>query len=163
MNIDPFRNVDVDVNFFELEDSDHYLRSDAQYQLYNSVTLDDILSNGFNADNSSLSVLHLNIRSMHKNLDALLVHLGTISIEFDVICFSETWMRDDAVDPFLPDYCAYHSVRKGRRGGGVAIYVHKRLSSLPLPNMTANTCNTEAVFARIRNVNKNIIIYRSHI
>ena len=108
MNIDPFRNVDVDVNFFQLEDADHYLRTDAQYQLYNYVTL---------ADNSSLNVLYFNIRSIHKNLDAFLVHLRTINIGSDVICFSETWMRDDVVDPFFPDYYGYHSVRKGRRGG----------------------------------------------
>ena len=91
---------------------------------YDVASLDETI-----AENNSLSCIHVNIRSCRKNLDELLLFLDQLNINFTIIVLSETWM--DNVDAFLdiPGSEAYHSVREGKKGGGVSILVSKNLKS----------------------------------
>ena len=111
--------MDVDANFFEVdEDHENYLKNDAQYQLYNSVTFNDELSVKLNLNSFSLNIIHLNIRSISKNYDNFIAHLASVDLEFDLVCLSETWNRKLDTNIYFPNYASYHVFRENRRGGG---------------------------------------------
>ena len=81
-----------------------------------------------NKNTTSVSVLHLNIRSINKNFDNFKLFLSSLNYCFSIICFSETWLNDRNVDNSnykLPNYISIHQIRTHSRGGGVSIYIHK--------------------------------------
>ena len=81
-----------------------------------------------NKNTTSVSILHLNIRSINKNFDSFELFLSSLNYCFSVICFSETWLNDRNVDNSnykLPNYSSIHQIRTHSRGGGVPIYIHK--------------------------------------
>jgi len=75
--------------------------------------------------NTSLNVLHINIRSVAKNFDELKVFLSPQGVPISIIVISETWI-DDGVgwhDSEMNNYDCFHSARHGRRGGGVTLLI----------------------------------------
>lgn len=86
----------------------------------------------------SLNLFHLNIRSLNKNLDELLILLDSLKTEFQVIVLSETWLNDPSEFITLDGYKDYHSVRSNGRGGGVSILVRNNIHSQLLPQFTLN-------------------------
>ena len=79
-----------------------------------------------NKNTTSVSILHLNIRSINKNFDNFKLFLS--SLNYCIICFSETWFNDRNVNNSnykLPNYSSIHKIRTHSRGGGVSIYIHK--------------------------------------
>ena len=71
------------------------------------------------------SVMHLNARSLLKNLDQLNLMLGSFKKSFSVIGFSETWLTDCTVE--LVNITGYNFIsnhRKSKTGGGVGFYLH---------------------------------------
>ena len=72
---------------------------------------------------NKFSVLNLNIRSLKKNYDSLLIYLRQIKTNFDVIVLTETWLNDNESDLYLiPGYCFSAINRLNKRGGGIRIY-----------------------------------------
>ena len=83
-----------------------------------------------------LSILSLNVRGLYSNLNELQVRFK----DFDVLCFSETWLNSsytnqmitiDGFDIFRLDREAGNirtKTGKAKRGGGLVIYVKKELS-----------------------------------
>lgn len=72
-----------------------------------------------------LSALHLNIRSLNKHYNELCTFLDTISIQFDLIACSETWIAPQ-VDTDCFDIQGYNMLMDNRlfsTGGGVALYL----------------------------------------
>ena len=60
----------------------------------------------------NLSIIHLNIRSLHKNIDKLKDFLKDIKGNFSVIILSEAWIDDDKADLnslfHIPNYSFIH-------------------------------------------------------
>ena len=57
-----------------------------------------------NIDNN-FSVLHVNARSLHRNLDYLQVYLRTLNHNFSVLAISETWASNDSMSLLnIPGY-----------------------------------------------------------
>ena len=77
--------------------------------------LDD-MDNLDNADCNSLGVIHINIRSLHKNLDEFMLKLDIIKCKFDVIILSETWFETHDENFQLQGFNAFHSIRHDRKG-----------------------------------------------
>ena len=76
-----------------------------------------------NIDNN-FSVLHVNARSLHKNLDYLQVYLRTLNHNFSIIAISETWANNDSMLLLnIPGYNRTFKNRTSGRGGGVALFV----------------------------------------
>ena len=76
-----------------------------------------------NIDNK-FSILHVNARSLHKNLDYLQVYLRTLNHNFSVIAVSDTWASNDNTSLLnIPDYNSTFKNRTSERGGGVALFV----------------------------------------
>jgi len=69
--------------------------------------------------NNCLSLLHLNIRSLHRNLDSL----TNLELRFSFIGITETWLRDSSHHTDISGYNFVHNPRKDRTGGGVGLYL----------------------------------------
>ena len=69
----------------------------------------------------NFSIIHLNIRSLHKNIDKFKDFLNDIKGKFRIIVLSETWI-DDKADLnslfHIPDYSFIHEKRKTNHKGG---------------------------------------------
>ena len=78
-------------------------------------------------ENTGLSIIHFNARSLNANFDHIKDFLCTLNIPFDVITISETWIEvEKTTDYEMLQYQAFHKVRSHKKGGGVAIYVNNR-------------------------------------
>ena len=64
----------------------------------------------------NFSIIHLNIRSLHKNIDKLKDFLNNIKRKFSVNVLSETWIDDDKADMnslfHIPNYSFIHEKKK---------------------------------------------------
>ena len=114
-----------------------------------------------NLSHKDLGIIHINIRSLPRNGDNLVMYLNTLMYKFPVICCSETWLNSSRfIDNIFPNYNQYHSMRPINQtyGGGVSIFIHKNLQSEHLPNISCNDDNIECVFASIKHKNNNLVI-----
>ena len=136
---------------FELENlNDYYLENDSNLncKYYSS----ERFNNEFiTTKNSDLSIIHCNIRSLNANGEEFISFLHTLKLNFDVICFSETWCKDeDLLNSFFPNYKGFHSYRpENKRGGGVSIYVRKRFHTKLLNQINENNEIIECLFLQL--------------
>ena len=70
-----------------------------------------------------LSLLHVNIRSLHRNFDSLTILLKNLELRFSFIGITETWLRDSSHFTDISGYNFVHNPRKDRTGGGVGLYL----------------------------------------
>lgn len=75
------------------------------------------------SDKNSVKIFHLNIRSMAKNLDQLLVLLKTFSFQFDIIVLTETFVLNDLQLYEIPDYDIIYTAGKLNKNDGVVVYI----------------------------------------
>ena len=76
-----------------------------------------------------LSFIHLNARSLNSNFKEIEDYLSSLNHKFDIIAISETWANESNEQTFtFHGYDAFHTVRKNKRGGGVALYVTQELA-----------------------------------
>ena len=196
-NIFPFNHyVDDDEFKFALHTFDYSLDFNRFLGLkLNPFVINDVISNEdlgnynvsnkcsyiFNHDDikathdNDFSILHINSRSFSKNFDNINDFLCSLNYTFPVICFSETWYNineSNLVD--IENYVLHQVPRRGRRSGGVAIYVHNSINvrvrnDLNLISRTTDMDeldHSESLFIEILSPDrKNIIvgnIYRAH-
>ena len=99
-----------DVNFY-----DNIFAFDTQY-----LAPDKFQRNFKPFSKQSLSILHLNIRSINKNFKAFKRFYLSLNFNFGIVCFSETWADDIKINKNscfqLPNYNTEHQkIRKTRR------------------------------------------------
>ena len=83
--------------------------------------------------NYSLILLHVNIRSLHKNFKLLHEFLVTLNFSTDIICLTETRLKSEPlINIELPHYKFLH-VDTTTTAGGVAIYSLNTLQCEPCP------------------------------
>lgn len=69
--------------------------------------------------------LYLNARSLRNSLQDLQDFVNTQNFLVHVIIVTETWLKESDVVYFnLIGYTSFHSIRKCKTGGGVAIFIH---------------------------------------
>ena len=78
-------------------------------------------------NNTNLSMLHLNIRSVPDHFLGLISFLDNLTIELKIIALSETWIKPYHIDYNMPHYSLEQDYRPKKRGGGVCLYIHKSL------------------------------------
>ena len=77
-----------------------------------------------NSIDSNFSLLHMNIRSLSKNYDQLIVYLSCLKHRFSIIDLSETWTNENNQSLFpIPGYKCLFKNRIDGRGGRVYLYV----------------------------------------
>ena len=109
------REIDPEGNFFNGINIDckYYMDTQLSYKITNQ--------NGF-------SIIHFNCRSMNANFSKLENCLHGIGHKFDVIAVSETWLDKNSGNYTLEGYEFQHQNRLNKNGGGVALYINKRLN-----------------------------------
>ena len=78
----------------------------------------------------AISIFHLTIRSLSRNIDKLKEFLASLNGNLSVVVVTETWCEEIAHKYSLleiPNYSAFHKTRKHGKGGNICIYVHKTL------------------------------------
>ena len=112
----------------------------------------------------SLSVFHLNIRSLNANFESLKVLLEECNFSFDILCLTETWCSDQSFGANsnfqLPNYDALHYERKtNKKGGGIVIYVKTNLIYKIRNELSISNSDSEVLTIEIINdKSKNYII-----
>ena len=97
----------------------NYLDIDSQCLNYNIQTASSCLSDA----GGNLSILNINIRSLVKNYDNLLIFLDRIGHEFDFIVITESWLTESNRNNYpLYGYQCHTTVRSDAKGGGVVVY-----------------------------------------
>ena len=113
------------------------------------IDLDPRLNATLNS-NYEINVLHINIRSLAKNVDCLTMLLSDLrdrNVVVHLIGICETFLTETAgplVD--IENYRAVHRTRADRVGGGTSIYVHDSLSLLKvIPSLQSESFESIAV------------------
>ena len=71
----------------------------------------------------------MNARSLNSNFREIDDYLSSLNYQFDIIAISETWVSEPEHNKFnINGYDVYHTNRKNKRGGGVALYVKQELA-----------------------------------
>lgn len=96
------------------------------------------------------TVMHLNIHSLHKNLDNLVEMLHELEkkkVIVDILLLCETWLnKDNCMLLNIHGYLFYHKSRQNVIGGGVVIYVREGLAVSSVADLD---CFKEGVFESI--------------
>ena len=77
--------------------------------------------------NNTLSMCHLNIRSLPEHFLEFTAYIEHLNIDFKIIALSETWLKPHHIDYIIPSYNIESELRIKRRSGGVCLYIHNRL------------------------------------
>ena len=100
--------------------------------------------------NKTLSFIHLNIRSFHKNVANFEIFLNNLEYNFAVIGLSETWIKESNVELCnIEGYNCEHLYRKDRIGGGVSIMVNSCITYSVRNDLSILNNDIEAIFIEI--------------
>ena len=71
----------------------------------------------------NFSMFHLNIKSLPKNHDELVMYLNSLKFPFSFIGLTETWLDENKENLYdVPQYISVTRYRKTKRGGGVSFF-----------------------------------------
>ena len=143
-------NNDPDKNFF----NDKLQKIDSPY-----FSLENFAAISEKLNRNNFSMLHLNIRSLNKNIDDFREFLASFKASFSVIVLTESWC-DETVNNnsllILENYNSVHQTRKNKKGGGICIYIHKSLdfkirNDIDKFDDDLETCSIEIVNSKSKN------------
>lgn len=81
-------------------------------------------------DKNYLNIIHLNIRSLHKNFDSFKSFLSCLPKPPEVIVITETWLQLNTKHLYsLEGYDSFHLVRTNREHGGVTFFTKTELKA----------------------------------
>jgi len=128
-----FPQMMINNNIFDLNYSENSSMIHPDCKLYKPCDLANNLLHS-----TSLNMIHINIRSFHKNIDEFKVLLSNCKSYFSIIILSETWLSDVAgfVGAEFDGYDDFHVVRTGKRGGGVTILSDRSLGATKIDSMS---------------------------
>ena len=135
-------------------------------QIFNSITFNiagcnyiDFYDNSLNLwnGNDSLILVHLNIRSLHKNFDDLHEFVSLPPFKPDVICLSESRINQPLKNIQLQGY-NFLNGKPGKKAGGLAVYLRMKFNFTQLRSF--QLYGTESIWLKIWNNNstKTILI-----
>ena len=148
-----FDDIDADVNHFDNLFPDLNFENRCLY--YDSNEFNTNVN--YNKDNFSL--MNLNIRSISANIDTLNAFLSSLCIQFDILCFTESWLNSSTKDLIhFNNYDSEHTLRPSRRGGGVSIFIKNSISYQKLESCCLSLPFIESLFIYLEFRGKKIII-----
>lgn len=90
------------------------------------------------SDHPGLKILHVNIRSINKNFNDLLVLLHRIKLYIDVVILTECWLSKAPHIPSLPGFDSFRTDYNNQNDGVVA-YIRNSLSNIKLKYLFLQT------------------------
>ena len=104
-----FSEIDPNINVSNTNESLYYNEDDFNKHFNNS---------------NNLSFIHINICSVPKNLKKFELFLSNLKHEFQIICCSESWLKDSTKDRYTPKGVIHvFDYRGKKRGGGTSIFI----------------------------------------
>ena len=150
-----FDDIDIDLNF--LGDRTNQQGDHLRHYFDTAEFNREFSSN--NAHDKTLKILNMNIRSISANGTDFVAYLGTLDINFDIICLTETWMNERRkIINHFPNYNSFESSRPLRDGGGVLVLVRQELSASEIPNTNHNSDVLECVFVEVADTDKTFAV-----
>lgn len=130
------------------------------------LPIDDELSSSFNDSSemssiyetfsTSVSFIHLNIQSLVPKLDLIYAEYE----HFDIMSFTETWLKGDNSDDSIELLNFQKPFRRDRgpekNGGGVVVYIKENIYAYRRPDLEVN--GIEAIWVQIK-INGNKVLY----
>ena len=111
------------------------------------------------ASNNSITLLHVNVRSLSKNFNQLCNLLTAAGDQLTCLDVTETWLPSESqANLQLPGYNFYSKARLGKSGGGVGLYVKDNFNSQPRLELSKMTEYIECIFIEIIQERYNNII-----
>ena len=145
----------------QLNDTFPELNNDIR-SLYYSI--DEVRNLNTNSD-KDLKLIHLNARSLYPKVSEISSLLHEININFDCLCFCETWLNDSTTK--LVDFDGYtpcHVTRANqKRGGGVSVFVRDCYKCEIIDQLSFCSNHIESLFVSIEGGRKKLavgVIYR---
>ena len=140
----PLHDVDPDFNFYN-EMAEFNSRHECKYYLEKSFNR----NLGDQADNA-FSILHLNIRSIPKNLGNFTSFISNLNLKFAFIGLSETWLNENNCTLYNMDgYNKVDKYRINRTGGGVSLYIRNDIQFIERPDLSEFNENIESLSIEI--------------
>ena len=97
-----------------------------------------------------LSFVHLNIRSVPKNIDKLSSYLDSLQIKFSFIGLTETWYSDNTCSLYdIEGYNQESFYRQQRRGGGVSLLIDKHIPYAIRSDLNIFDSDAETLFIEV--------------
>ena len=154
----PLHDADPDIQYYQmvcnstLNSCDYHLED----SFNNMISRLDIT-------NECLSLLHMNIRSMPKNMNKFENYLELLNHKFSIIGITETWLKESTKQLYsLDGYQPIHICRPDRSGGGVSLLIKDHLEYTVRTDLCVSEASVESLFIEIdKNVvgkNKNVIV-----
>ena len=144
-------DIDPDVNFYNALSQDLSYNSD--YYLSDKFK-NKCIEKGFNSD--CFSFIHLNIRSVPKNINQFELYLRNIQHEFSIIGLSETWLNESNFSLYnIVGYNHVYKYREKKSGGGVSMYIKESLHYTSREDLSIFNNIIESVFIEIQKDNFN--------
>jgi hypothetical protein len=127
-DVDPDENYLTDIRGSLLQNCKYYYNT----KLYDETKLKSELVD--------LTLCHLNIRSLSKNMDSFLTTLYASNLHFDLMAFTETWLTTSNVDAHgIPGYTHEYIIRENRAGGGTSLFLNEKWNYKIRNDLTVNT------------------------
>ena len=134
---DPLSDIDPDENFLNeyrsnLTTNSKYL-TEATFKLKTKAI-----------PNCSISMMHQNIRSIPKNLDRFDHLIDDLEWKFDILGFSETWLKNLNADLYsIANYNHIYLTRKSKSGGGVSMFIRDHIKYTKREDLSIMTTSAE--------------------
>jgi hypothetical protein len=125
-----FQDLDPDTKFYDEIDCNYYLADQ----------FNDALETFAVVDSSLFTVMHLNIRSLTRNIENLSDYLLCLAHKFSIIGLPETWLNENSCLTQIPGYNFVSQNRIGQSGGGVACYLDSKYHYKIRSDLNYNDC-----------------------
>ena len=141
----PHGDIDPDTMYFN--EISYKINMNSKYYLEKSFN-EYIKKNNIN--NSSLAMMHLNIRSIPKNLSKYSAYMENIDLRFSILGFTETFLTEDNKLCYELDGFKHISLPKSKEiGHGISIYVDEKFDCELCNDYTLLKEHIECIFVKI--------------
>ena len=163
---------------FDLNDKSNHNQEDIALEIINDIhghtDIDNISQyydiHAYNklipVNSNKLNILHINSRSLPKNIDNITAFLNALSVSPDILAITETWLNDTNKHLYqITGYNSYHLVRTTRGQGGVSIYISNNIQCEQLQELTILNESLEMNTIKVTDNSCNYVIcaiYRPH-
>ena len=143
----PFTEIDPDLQFYTESNYIHNMKCD----YYLEDTFNDYFSE-FKTEDISASFFHLNIKSLPKHYDELNLYLDSLKVKFSFIALTETWLSEGTEELYgIQNYNVVNRFRKGRKGGGVTLYINENIPCVIRNDLEFFDSEMESLFIEVDN------------
>ena len=147
-------NSNLESSVIEQISGHHDINSLSKY-----FNFDEYSSSIDSLDNNYLNLIHINIRSLHKNFDCLKSFLSCLPKTPDIIAITETWLQEHTKHLYsMEGYDSFHLVRTNREHGGITVFAKCELKADTLSQFSFINDNIEIFTTIIELENSKFII-----